>query len=61
MTPREIRKAAGLTIEKTAVYAGVSSPTVRLFEADRLAVTERPRRKLDAYYAQLAAQQRGAA
>ncbi|MCE7892307.1 MAG: XRE family transcriptional regulator [Sorangiineae bacterium PRO1] len=50
MSPRDLRKTIGYSIERTAVAAGVTSPTVRLYEANRQAVTEKTRRKLDALY-----------
>lgn len=54
MDPREIRRNAGVTIEQAAVFAGVSSPTIRLFEAN----PERPRpdkrAQMMSYYEQLA-------
>lgn len=54
MTPKQTRLAAGLSIERTAVAAGVTSPTIRLFEADPSAAP-RARPKLEAFYANLAA------
>ena len=54
MTRRETRLAAGLSIERAAVAAGVTSPTIRLFEADPSAAP-RARAKLEAFYATLAA------
>lgn len=53
MTRRETRLAAGLSIERAAVAAGVTSPTIRLFEADPSAAP-RARAKLEAFYATLA-------
>ena len=58
-TPKEIRLAAGLSIERAAVAAGVTSPTIRLFEADPSAAP-RARAKLEAFYATLAARIAGA-
>lgn len=55
MTPKEIRIAAGLSIERCAVAAGVTSPTIRLFEADPSAAP-RARAKLESFYKRLAAQ-----
>jgi transcriptional regulator with XRE-family HTH domain len=55
MTPKEIRLAAGLSIERCAVAAGVTSPTIRLFEADPSAAP-RARSKLETFYRQLASQ-----
>lgn len=54
MTPKEIRLAAGLSIERCAVAAGVTSPTIRLFEADPSAAP-RARPKLESFYKRLAA------
>ena len=54
MTPKEIRLASGLSLERCAVAAGVTSPTIRLFEADPSAAP-RARAKLEAFYATLAA------
>ena len=54
MTPREIRLASGLSLERCAVAAGVTSPTIRLFEADPSAAP-RARAKLETFYANLAA------
>jgi len=54
MTPKEIRLTAGLSIERAAVAAGVTSPTIRLFEADPSAAP-RARAKLETFYANLAA------
>lgn len=54
MTPKEIRLAAGLSIERCAVAAGVTSPTIRLFEADPSAAP-RARAKLESFYKRLAA------
>lgn len=51
-SPKEIRLAAGLSIERCAVAAEVTSPTIRLFEADPSA-TPRARAKLEAFYADL--------
>lgn len=55
MTPKEIRLAACLSLEKAAVGAGVTSPTIRLFEASPDALRPETRRKVAAYYNQLAA------
>lgn len=55
-TPRDVRRAAGVTIEQAAVRARVTSPTVRLYEANPLAVKDqRKRASLDALYLSLAA------
>lgn len=57
MTPRttkEIRLASGLSIERAAVAAGVTSPTIRLFEASPDAAPK-ARAKLESFYKRLAA------
>lgn len=54
MTPKDIRLAAGLSIERCAVAAGVTSPTIRLFEASPDAAP-RARAKLESFYKRLAA------
>lgn len=54
-TPKELRLAAGLSIERAAVAAGVTSPTIRLFEASPDAAPK-ARAKLETFYANLAAQ-----
>jgi hypothetical protein len=53
MTPREIRKAAGLSLIQAAVGAKKAEATVRLYEADRNGVNDRSRADLDAFYAGL--------
>jgi hypothetical protein len=55
MTPREIRQHAGLTVIAAAVGAGTAEGTTRLYEANRDAVSQRSRTKLDAFYAGLRA------
>ena len=55
MNSKELRLAAGLSIEGCAVAAGVTSPTIRLFEADPSAAP-RARSKLETFYHQLASQ-----
>lgn len=52
-SPKEIRLAAGLSIERAAVAAGVTSPTLRLFEANTAAPSPASRAKLEAFYADL--------
>ena len=52
-TPREKRKAAGRSQMSVATEAGVSLPTLRLYEANRDAVTEDKRTALDAVYAKM--------
>jgi transcriptional regulator with XRE-family HTH domain len=54
--PRDIRKRAGWSQDRAAVMAGVSAPTVRLYEANRDAVTPEKRAPLDRIYAQLASE-----
>lgn len=54
MTLKEIRLASGLSLEKAAVAAGVTSPTIRLFEASPDAAPK-SRAKLEVFYANLAA------
>ncbi len=54
MTPKEIRLAAGMSLERAAVAAGVTSPTIRLFEAAPDAAP-RARAKLETFYKRLAA------
>lgn len=56
MTPQQVRQAAGLTQIQAAVYAGVSPPTLRLYERAPDLPAEIQRRRLDAYYQRLAAQ-----
>lgn len=53
-TPKEIRLASGLSIERAAVAAGVTSPTIRLFEASPDAAPK-ARARLETFYANLAA------
>ena len=50
-TPRDKRRAAGLSQMSVATSAGVSLPTLRLYEANRDAVTEDKRAALDKAYA----------
>lgn len=56
-SPREIRRANGLSIEKVAVASGTSSPTVRLYESNPDDGVKDPRKKdaLARTYAELAA------
>ena len=49
-TPKQIRKARGLSLIAAAVGAGVAEATARIFEIDRNAVTDVPREKLDKFY-----------
>jgi hypothetical protein len=55
MTPKELRKAAKLSLIAVAVGAKTSENTTRLYEASRKAVSEGPRARLDAFYAELRA------
>lgn len=50
-TPRDKRRAAKLSQMSVATSAGVSLPTLRLYEANRDAVSEEKRAALDAIYA----------
>lgn len=55
-SPRDVRKAAGVSQMKAAVDAGVSMPLVRLYEANPEAVSDPgKRRSLDRVYAGYAA------
>lgn len=60
MSPKETRLRAGLSIERAAVAAGVTSPTIRLFEASPDAAP-RARARLEAFYRDLAARLASAA
>lgn len=56
-TPKQIRTDAGVSLEKVAVHAGVSTPTARIFEIDPSAVKdERKRASLAREYEALAKQ-----
>jgi hypothetical protein len=59
MSPREIRATAKLSLEKAAVAAGVTSPTLRLYEYAPTALRADKRAALDAFYASLAAKLAG--
>lgn len=59
-TAKEVRVEAGLSLEKAAAFAGVSGPTVRLYEASPDAVSPAKRKVLDAYYAGLTKEKVGA-
>ena len=61
MTPKETRLSAGLSIERAAVGAGVTSPTIRLFEASPDALRPETRRKVANFYKRLAASSRDSA
>lgn len=54
--PRETRLAAGLTLERAAVRAGVSPPTLRAFERGGEALSAATRQRLTSYYQRFAAQ-----
>ena len=55
MTPKEIRKRAGLPLIATAAAAKTTETTARVYELDREAVKdERKRAALDGVYADLA-------
>jgi len=58
MKPKEIRKAAGVSLIAAAVGAGVSETTARIYEANADAVTPEKRARLDSFYASLS--ERGA-
>ncbi len=60
MDPRSLRLACGISQEKAAVYSGVSTPTLRLYEANPASVTSAKKATLDAYYQGLADQQAAA-
>jgi hypothetical protein len=60
MTPKETRIHAGLSIERAAVGAGVTSPTIRLFEASPDALRPETRRKISDFYTLLARSQKSA-
>lgn len=52
-SPRDKRKAAGLSQMSVATSAGVSLPTLRMYEADRDAVSDDKRVALDKAYANM--------
>ena len=52
---RAVRELAGKTQMVVAVQAGVSMPTLRLYEASASAVGAAKRKALDAVYAEMAA------
>lgn len=55
MSPKKIRRAAGLSLEKVAARANVSGPTARIYELDPQAIRdERKRASLAREYASLA-------
>ena len=49
-SPKEVRRLVRRSQIQVAVQAGVSEPTLRLYEANREAVGEEKRRALDAVY-----------
>ena len=53
MGAKEIRKGRGVSLIAAAVGAGVAEATVRLYEANRDAVTAEKRAALDRYYERL--------
>ena len=53
LPPREVRIAAGLSLIAAAVGAGAAEGTTRLYEANPLAVSPKPRARLDAFYSGL--------
>lgn len=54
MSPKEIRLAAGLSLDKLAARADVSGPTARIYELDPRAVkNERKRAALARTYAEI--------
>lgn len=53
ITRREIRRRASLSQVACAACAGVSPPTIRLYEADSASVTEPSRSKCDELYARI--------
>jgi transcriptional regulator with XRE-family HTH domain len=55
MDNRAIRIASGLTLTQIAVYAGVSPPTARLYEANPESPRADKRAVLESYYTGLAA------
>jgi hypothetical protein len=52
-SPLELRRAAGLSRRQIGALADVSDPSIKVYEASRLAVTEPVRRNLDAVYENL--------
>ena len=54
-TPKQIRRRAGLSLDKIAAQANVSGPTARIYEINPLEVKdERKRQALDRAYAAIA-------
>ena len=58
-TPKSRRVAAGLSQMSVATSAGVSLPTLRLYEANRDAVSAEKRTALDKVYAAMTAKKKG--
>ena len=61
LSPRDIRRAAGLPLIAAAVGSHVSETTARVYEADRKAVSPQSRSRLDSFYSKLATQRQGEA
>jgi len=55
MAPRTLRRVHGQSQVVAAGRLGISVSTVRIYEIDPCAVADRPRRLLNAYYADLRA------
>jgi len=53
LVPKEIRRRMGYSLEKVAVYAGVCSSSVRLYEANPEALSSPTREKLDVTFGRL--------
>jgi hypothetical protein len=53
--PKDIRRRAGVSQLRVAADTNTSQPTVRLYEADREAVSPEKQAALDPYYEELAA------
>lgn len=59
-SPKEIRRAAGLSLDKVAALADVSGPTARIYEIEPTAIKDdRKREQLARTYAELARRQAG--
>ena len=50
MTPREYRRTIGWSMARVAGAVGVAIETVKTYELNRLAVSEKKRAQLDAFY-----------
>ena len=55
LTHKQLRRAVGWSLERTAAMAGVSPHSARIFEVNPNAVQEATRAKLEATYAKLSA------